>query len=109
LFITKTPTYYQDLNPDLWFRSLALGPLDHPAVEYFSKENFYFIIGAFIAVLFIIQEEVQKLAAQIEFMKIVQMEMHNRHLRPRPGGYFTTNAAPQSPMHTKTVNISHVS
>ncbi|XP_028166441.1 probable G-protein coupled receptor CG31760 [Ostrinia furnacalis] len=54
-----------------------------------------------------LKEEVQKLAAQIEFMKIVQMEMHNRHLRPRPGGYFTTtaNAAPQSPMHP-TVNIS---
>ncbi|KAH9638803.1 hypothetical protein HF086_002043 [Spodoptera exigua] len=56
-----------------------------------------------------LKEEVQKLAAQIEFMKIVQMEMHNRHLRPRPGGYFTTNAnsaAPQSPIHPKTVNIS---
>lgn len=61
--------------------------------------------------IFTSQEEVQKLAAQIEFMKIVQMEMHNRHLRPRPGGYFTTNAnmaAPQSPIHPKTVNISQV-
>ncbi|XP_048479925.1 probable G-protein coupled receptor CG31760 isoform X1 [Plutella xylostella] len=41
-----------------------------------------------------LKEEVQKLAAQIEFMKIVQMEMHNRHLRPRPGSYF----AAQSPL-----------
>lgn len=54
------------------------------------------------------QEEVQKLAAQIEFMKIVQMEMHNRHLRPRPGGYFSSNNTAQSPMHAKTVNISMV-
>ncbi|XP_026756087.2 probable G-protein coupled receptor CG31760 [Galleria mellonella] len=57
-----------------------------------------------------LKEEVQKLAAQIEFMKIVQMEMHNRHLRPRPGGYFTANTtgagAPQSPMHQKTVSIA---
>ncbi|XP_045488890.1 probable G-protein coupled receptor CG31760 [Pieris rapae] len=55
-----------------------------------------------------LKEEVQKLAAQIEFMKIVQMEMHNRHLRPKPGGYFSANATtmPQSPMHSKTLNIS---
>ncbi|VVC90381.1 unnamed protein product [Leptidea sinapis] len=54
-----------------------------------------------------LKEEVQKLAAQIEFMKIVQMEMNNRHLRPKPGGYFSANTAiPQSPMHSKTVNIS---
>ncbi|XP_063365631.1 probable G-protein coupled receptor CG31760 isoform X1 [Cydia amplana] len=50
-----------------------------------------------------LKEEVQKLAAQIEFMKIVQMEMHNRHLRPRPGGYFSAS----SPHVTATaVNIS---
>ncbi|XP_013200885.1 probable G-protein coupled receptor CG31760 [Amyelois transitella] len=56
-----------------------------------------------------LKEEVQKLAAQIEFMKIVQMEMHNRHLRPRVGSYFTANAsanAKQSPMHPNTVNIT---
>lgn len=35
------------------------------------------------------KEEIQKLAAQIEFMKIVHMEMNNRHLKPKPGGYFT--------------------
>ncbi|KAI8439337.1 hypothetical protein MSG28_013161 [Choristoneura fumiferana] len=53
-----------------------------------------------------LKEEVQKLAAQIEFMKIVQMEMHNRHLRPRPGGYFTAaNSGAQSP-HPTAVNIS---
>ncbi|KAJ9595751.1 hypothetical protein L9F63_013070, partial [Diploptera punctata] len=38
-----------------------------------------------------LKEEIQKLAAQIEFMKIVHMEMNNRHLKPKPGGYF--NAA----------------
>lgn len=31
-----------------------------------------------------------KLAAQIEFMKIVHMEINNRHLKPKPGGYFTS-------------------
>lgn len=36
------------------------------------------------------QEEIQKLAAQIEFMKIVHMEINNRHLKPKPGGYFST-------------------
>ncbi|XP_041982226.1 probable G-protein coupled receptor CG31760 [Aricia agestis] len=52
-----------------------------------------------------LKEEIQKLAAQIEFMKIVQMEMNNRHLRPRPGGYFTAvTTAPQSPMHAKTAS-----
>lgn len=35
------------------------------------------------------QEEIQKLAGQIEFMRIVHMEMNNRHLKPKPGGYFT--------------------
>lgn len=34
-------------------------------------------------------EEIQKLAAQMEFMKIVHMEMNNRHLKPKPGGYFS--------------------
>ncbi|CAG5109012.1 Similar to CG31760: Probable G-protein coupled receptor CG31760 (Drosophila melanogaster) [Cotesia congregata] len=33
-----------------------------------------------------LKEEIQKLAAQIEFMKIVHMEMHNRHIKPKMGG-----------------------
>ncbi|XP_065339192.1 probable G-protein coupled receptor CG31760 [Cloeon dipterum] len=36
-----------------------------------------------------LKEEVQKLAAQIEFMRIVHMEINNRHLKPKPGGYFS--------------------
>lgn len=44
------------------------------------------------------QEEVQKLAAQIEFMRIVNMEMNNRHLKPKPGGYFTLTSSLQSPL-----------
>lgn len=40
------------------------------------------------------QEQIQKLAGQIEFMRIVQMEVNNRHLKPKPGGYFTI----QSPL-----------
>jgi hypothetical protein len=35
------------------------------------------------------KEQIQKLAGQIEFMRIVQMEVNNRHLKPKPGGYFT--------------------
>ncbi|XP_071439411.1 probable G-protein coupled receptor CG31760 [Hetaerina americana] len=35
-----------------------------------------------------LKEEIQKLAAQIEFMKIVHMEMNNRHIKPKPGGFF---------------------
>jgi G protein-coupled receptor 158 len=40
------------------------------------------------------QEQISKLAGQVEFMKIVQMEVNNRHLKPKPGGYFTI----QSPL-----------
>lgn len=29
------------------------------------------------------------MAGQIEFMRIVQMEVNNRHLKPKPGGYFS--------------------
>nr|XP_018917299.1 PREDICTED: probable G-protein coupled receptor CG31760 isoform X1 [Bemisia tabaci] len=35
-----------------------------------------------------LKEEIQKLAAQIEFMKIIQMQLNNRHLKPKAGGYF---------------------
>ncbi|KAE8747621.1 hypothetical protein FOCC_FOCC005600, partial [Frankliniella occidentalis] len=47
-----------------------------------------------------LKEEIQKLAAQIEFSKIVAMELHNRHLKPKPGGYFSQGQAVtlQSPM-----------
>ncbi|XP_018344920.1 PREDICTED: probable G-protein coupled receptor CG31760 isoform X2 [Trachymyrmex septentrionalis] len=38
-----------------------------------------------------LKEEIQKLAARIEFMKIVHMEMHNRHIKPKLGGYFSTH------------------
>lgn len=51
------------------------------------------------------QEEIQKLAAQIEFMKIVHMEMNNRHLKPKPGGYFNaanTAVTLQSPVGKTT-------
>ncbi|KAL7043659.1 hypothetical protein ACKWTF_001614 [Chironomus riparius] len=36
-----------------------------------------------------LKEQIQKLAGQIEFMRIVQMEVNNRHLKPKPGGYFS--------------------
>ncbi|XP_067003121.1 probable G-protein coupled receptor CG31760 [Anabrus simplex] len=44
-----------------------------------------------------LKEEIQKLAAQIEFMKIVHMEVNNRHLKPKPGGYFNAMTL-QSPL-----------
>ncbi|XP_014256186.1 probable G-protein coupled receptor CG31760 [Cimex lectularius] len=46
-----------------------------------------------------LKEEIQKLAGQIEFMRIVSMEMNNRHVKPKPGGYFSvgTTVLLQSP------------
>ncbi|XP_022901804.2 probable G-protein coupled receptor CG31760 [Onthophagus taurus] len=41
-----------------------------------------------------LKEEIQKLAAQIEFMKIVHMETNNRHVKPKIGGYFSNLNAP---------------
>lgn len=35
----------------------------------------------------------QKQAAQMEYMKIVFMQMNNRHLKPKPGGYFSLSNA----------------
>lgn len=43
------------------------------------------------------------MAAQIEFMKIVNMEMNNRHIKPKPGGYFTSVSSIQSPTTKVTV------
>lgn len=49
-----------------------------------------------------LKEQIQKLAHQIEFMKTVHMQMNNRHLKPKPGGYFTiTSTSFQAPF-TKT-------
>lgn len=46
-----------------------------------------------------LKEEIQKLAAQIEFMKIVHMEMNNRHLKPKHGGFFSSQGnSTQSPV-----------
>lgn len=61
-----------------------------------------------MSVLIIFQEEIQKLAGQIEFMKIVHMEMNNRHLRPKPGGYFSaanTTVVLQSPISKPTAGF----
>ncbi|CAH1966743.1 unnamed protein product [Acanthoscelides obtectus] len=55
-----------------------------------------------------LKEEIQKLAAQIEFMKIVHMEINNRHVKPKAGGYFSTLNAPammHSPMAGKQSGI----
>ncbi|TMW48330.1 hypothetical protein DOY81_006598 [Sarcophaga bullata] len=45
-----------------------------------------------------LKEQIQKLAHQIEFMKTVHMQINNRHLKPKPGGYFTiTSTSFQAP------------
>lgn len=56
-----------------------------------------------------LKEEIQKLAARIEFMKIVHMEMHNRHIKPKMGGYFSTHGHGhgQSPI-TKSSTASFI-
>lgn len=56
--------------------------------------------------LFDIQEEIQKLAAQIEFMKIVHMEMNNRHVKPKVGGYFTAANTPGGGVVVSTGGVS---
>ncbi|XP_067135449.1 probable G-protein coupled receptor CG31760 [Centruroides vittatus] len=45
-----------------------------------------------------LKEEIQKLAGQIEFMKIVHMEINNRHLKPKHGNFFSQTSTTQSPI-----------
>lgn len=62
-----------------------------------------------------LKEEISKLAGQIEFMKIVHMGVNNRHLKPKPGGYFTLQSpigksfAASRKNHTTTSNPSESS
>ena len=59
------------------------------------------------------QEEIQKLAGQIEHMKIVGMLTDNRHIRAKKDGYFTKeNLVKQLDLfqpHFKTTNSQQVS
>ncbi|XP_076044697.1 putative G-protein coupled receptor CG31760 isoform X2 [Oratosquilla oratoria] len=61
-----------------------------------------------------LKEEIQKLAGQMEFMKIVHMEANNRHLKPKPGGYFSDKSAfmntttSQSPISKNASQISRI-
>lgn len=54
-----------------------------------------------------LKEEIQKLAAQIEFMKIVHMEMNNRHLKPKPGSYFTLKSPLAKCIGSSGLHSSH--
>ncbi|XP_067136225.1 probable G-protein coupled receptor CG31760 isoform X2 [Centruroides vittatus] len=45
-----------------------------------------------------LKEEIQKLAAQIEVMRIVHMEINNRHLKPKYGSFFSQSNSAQSPV-----------
>uniref|UniRef100_A0A1A9WZK8 G-protein coupled receptors family 3 profile domain-containing protein n=1 Tax=Glossina brevipalpis TaxID=37001 RepID=A0A1A9WZK8_9MUSC len=52
-----------------------------------------------------LKEQIQKLAHQIEFMKTVHMQINNRHLKPKPGGYFTiTSTSFQAPFSKSNVS-----
>ncbi|XP_046866447.1 probable G-protein coupled receptor CG31760, partial [Drosophila willistoni] len=54
-----------------------------------------------------LKEQIQKLAHQIEFMKTVHMQMNNRHLKPKPGGYFTiTSTSFQAPYSKSQVSTA---
>ncbi|XP_060666012.1 probable G-protein coupled receptor CG31760 [Drosophila nasuta] len=54
-----------------------------------------------------LKEQIQKLAHQIEFMKTVHMQMNNRHLKPKPGGYFTiTSTSFQAPYSKSSVSTA---
>lgn len=44
-----------------------------------------------------LKEEMQKLAAQIEFLRIVNMKLDNFHLKPKASSYFTMVSVFQSP------------
>lgn len=53
-----------------------------------------------------LKEEIQKLASQVEFMRIINMEMNNRHLKPKAGGYFNVFANNmQSPMSKGSISF----
>ncbi|XP_076361072.1 putative G-protein coupled receptor CG31760 isoform X2 [Tachypleus tridentatus] len=45
-----------------------------------------------------LKEEVQKLAAQLEFMRIAHVEMNNRHLKSKYGSFFKQSNTTQSPV-----------
>ncbi|CAB0016641.1 unnamed protein product [Nesidiocoris tenuis] len=74
-----------------------------PKSQCFKYDSSVTLNSAFFLEIF--QEEIQKLAGQIEFMRIVSMEMNNRHVKPRPGGYFSVGTAvllqsPRTPRDT---------
>lgn len=67
-------------------------PLISIKCDYFSITRYFCSLPAVFFPLLaalIEKEEVQKLAAQVEYMRIVHMERNNRHIKPKPGGYFT--------------------
>jgi len=56
-----------------------------------------------------LKEELQKLASQMEFMKIVHMGLNNRHLKPKSGGYFHASNATDvltAPLHVQQRHLS---
>ena len=53
---------------------------------FFGQEKTFFLISlCFLSM----QEEIAKLAGQIQFLKIVGMISENRHLKAKKDGYFT--------------------
>lgn len=74
---TEGPCFELDISKDITRKTLR------------SRKRSFYPFFFFLSSSF--QEEIQKLAAQIEFMKIVHMEMHNRHIKPKVGGYFSAH------------------
>jgi hypothetical protein len=51
-------------------------------------KNMYYPIFKILFSFFFSKDELQKLAGQIEYMKIVHMQLNNPHLRSKPTSYF---------------------
>ncbi|KAH8378514.1 hypothetical protein KR093_011766 [Drosophila rubida] len=75
--------------------------------ELKASTNMTRSISMILKYKYLLQEQIQKLAHQIEFMKTVHMQMNNRHLKPKPGGYFTiTSTSFQAPYSKSSVSTA---
>ena len=56
-----------------------------------------------------LKEEIQKLAGQIQYLKIVGMLMENRHIKPKRDGYFSKENCSKHFQHFLTRVSRHTS
>lgn len=75
-----------------------------------AKFTFHFLFLSFFfysfPFVFFIQEQLQKLAGHMEFMKIVHMGVNNPHLKPKPGGYFSHGNVATSAAAAAVVSVA---